>query len=102
MKPSDKENELAMLEARKQAILQGMGQGVEYPDAEGYESYGDHMRDVTPEQDAESLRQSDREFAKMRPLDASPYGARSQYPEQDSQSQEIAALQRRLKALQGY
>lgn len=115
-----KQDELAQLEARKQAILGGMGQGADYPE-EGVnwgQSYGDHMADVTPKQDAQSLAQS-------RPLDANPYAPHdhdgimtmsdappdqriaraapgSQYPEQDSQASKIAALEKRLKAIQGH
>lgn len=104
-----KAEQLAQLESSKQALLEGMGHSASYPDMP--ESYADHMRDVTPEQDDASLRQ-------VRPLDPNPYAPRdhdgvmtmsdaapsyprSAYPEQDSQAAQIAALQRRLAALQG-
>ena len=109
-----KQDELAQLEARKQAILQGMGEHqASYPETE---SYGQHMSDVTDAQNDANLRQ-------VRPLDANPYAprdhdgimtmsdaapagqrmaSRSMYPEQDAQSSQIAALEKRLKALQGY
>jgi hypothetical protein len=114
MNTKSKTDQLAELEARKQAILAGMQAepGGDYPDTE---PYAQHMQDVTPKQDAQSLAQS-------RPLDANPYqpherdgimtmadykpdvyaADRSAYPEQDSQKQQIAALQKRLRALQGY
>ncbi len=116
MKPSSKEQELAELEARKQAILQGMGQGAEYPamddDPSGYipgssGDYAHHMRDASDDPRAREPRDHDGIMDMSDALPAYPEQrparmASSAYPEQDSQSAEIAALQRRLKALQGF
>ena len=120
MKPSSKEQELAELEARKQAILQGMGQDEERYPGEGYADHIDDRGASSRPLDANPYRDSSvGDFSQARtpaegprrtranqpgleiPLDDNPYGA-SEYPEQDSQSAEIASLQARLRALQGY
>lgn len=98
MKPTSKEEELAQLEARKQAILQGMGQGTpQYP------SVGDFDRDArVPPRDRDGIMtMSDAPPAQQYMPVPAPTG-RSMYPEQDAHAAEIAALQRRLAALQGY